>query len=102
MTGQQHVFEVELQRIFVEDDPEDPVSWAAEWAPAGSSEATEDNTEDLAGLVEAIVQDAREFGRRKGGSVRIAWLLLGDAPIGGTVADAVAAEGIDPRSTIGS
>lgn len=88
------MFEVELQRIFVDDDPEDPISWAAGWAPAGSSEATEDSTEDLAGLIEAIVQDARELGRRKGGPVRIEWLLVGGAPVGGTVADAVAAEGV--------
>jgi hypothetical protein len=94
VTGQEQVFEVELQRIFVDDDPEDPVSWAAEWAPAGSSEATEDNTEDLVGLIEAIVHDAREFARRKGGPVRIEWLLVGDAPAGGTVADAVATDGV--------
>jgi hypothetical protein len=103
VTGREQVFEVELQRIFFDDDPEDPVSWAAEWAPAGSSEATEDGTEDLADLVAAIVDDARDYARQQGGPVQVEWLLVGDAPDGGTVADAVAAEGVtlpdrvDPR-----
>ncbi|QYN41108.1 hypothetical protein K1T35_48080 (plasmid) [Pseudonocardia sp. DSM 110487] len=93
MTGQEQLFEVELQRIVV-DDPEDPVSWAAEWAPAGSVEATEDNTEDLADLVGAILRDVRDLAQQSGTPVRIEWLLVGDAPAGATVDAAVAAEGV--------
>jgi hypothetical protein len=93
-TEREKVFEVEVQRVFFEEDPDEPVSWAAEWAPQGSSSATEDNTEDLADLVAAIVHDARAAARRHGCPVRIGWRLVGDAPPGGTVADAVIAEGV--------
>ncbi|ONI91423.1 hypothetical protein ALI22I_08660 [Saccharothrix sp. ALI-22-I] len=60
------MYEVGLHRGYFAADPEDPVSWSAEWAPQGSSSATEHNTEDLADLVTAIVDDVRAFARRHG------------------------------------
>jgi hypothetical protein len=94
MVGREMVYEVELHRVFFPDDPEEPVSWSAEWAPQGSAGATEDNTEDLADLVAAIVDEIRAVARRQNRPVRVDWQLYGDAPAGGTVADAVAAEGV--------
>lgn len=88
------VYEVDLERVYVDDDPDEPVSWAAEWALAGSSSATEDNTEDLSELVGSIVNDAHNLARRRGCAVRIVWTLGGDAPSEGTIADAIAAEGV--------
>lgn len=94
MVEREMVYEVELHRVFFPDDPEDPVSWSAEWAPQGSDSATEDNTENLADLVAAIVGDIRAFARQLGRPVRVHWQLSGDAPAGGTIADAMTAEGV--------
>ncbi|MFC6091717.1 hypothetical protein [Saccharothrix lopnurensis] len=60
----------------------------------GGDSATEDNAEDLADLVSAIVGDVRVIARRHGRPVRLDWRLSGDVPAGGTVANAVGAEGV--------
>jgi hypothetical protein len=56
VTEREKVFEGELQRISVVDDPDEPMSlsWEAEWAPQSGISAMEDSTEDLADLVAAI------------------------------------------------
>jgi len=86
------VLEVELDRCA---DPDDPtyISWMAEWGLRDDSMGVGDSNEDLADLVAKIVEDARHSWSDRF-DLSIEWTLDGDAPPGGTVADAVAAAGV--------
>lgn len=95
------VLEVELDRIVIDEDEDDPVSWAATWGLHEDSVGHEDSSENLPELIDAILDDARtSWGQRY--DLQIEWILGGDAPDGQTVDDAVAAAGITLPRTLPS
>ncbi|UKD50938.1 hypothetical protein L3Q65_01180 (plasmid) [Amycolatopsis sp. FU40] len=85
--NQERAVEIDLYRT-VSDDPGDAsVSWDAEWGLSDDS-VTEDCSEDLAELVDAIVENLRPLAERC--ALRLEWDLYGDPPEGKTLKDAVA------------
>lgn len=81
---QERVVEVELNRMVFDDDPTDTyVSWHAEWGLRDSDVGTEDSSEDLAELVEAVLVDVRSMTDRY--PVRLEWTVGGDPPEGTTI-----------------
>ncbi|WIX76641.1 hypothetical protein QRX50_35030 [Amycolatopsis carbonis] len=93
------VVEVVLRRGVDDSDPDDPyISWGAEWAVRDSSEGVEDQEEDLAVLVQHIVEDLQAMAQRY--TVRLEWTLEGDPSEGMTIAEAVAAAGVTLPRTV--
>lgn len=86
------IIDVELHRGMHDDSYGIYVSWYAEWGVRDDSSGVEDSSEDLAELVEGILEDARRWADRY--SVRLVWTLEGDEPDGKTIADAVAELGV--------
>lgn len=68
------IIDVELS-YYLGENPGEPGTWHAEWAPRGADDATEDLDNDLAALVRGILED---LGSDRPASVN--WMFL---PIAG-------------------
>lgn len=88
----ERVVDIELYRTVFDDPGETYVSWGAEWGLRDDSVGTEDSNENLAELIDAILEDLRPLAERY--TLRLEWDLDGDPPEGKTVADAVAEWGV--------
>lgn len=85
----ERVVDIELYRLVIAYGPaEIEVSWSAEWGLRDDGIGTEDSNENLAELVEAVLEDLRPLSERY--TLRLEWELGGDPPKGKTLEDAVA------------
>lgn len=90
----ERVVEVELNRTVIDDGPgEAEVWWCAVWGLRGDSSGTEDSSDDLAGLVAAIINDL-QLGLGSRYVIRLDWMIGGDPPDGERVEDAITELGV--------
>uniref|UniRef100_UPI003F496B6E hypothetical protein n=1 Tax=Amycolatopsis sp. CA-096443 TaxID=3239919 RepID=UPI003F496B6E len=95
----ERVVDIELYRLVIAYSPaEVEVSWSAEWGLRDDGIGTEDSSEDLAELVDAVLEDLRPLAERY--TLRLEWELGGDPPKGKTLEEAVAEWGVTLPETL--
>jgi hypothetical protein len=98
-TSNKRIIDIELNRIVLDDDPSDIyVAWAVEWGIRDDSVGTEDNSEDLAELVEGVLSDLRSMAEDY--ELELEWIVGRDPPAGKTISAEIADLGVKLPSTL--